>query len=77
MYNKVTEKDIDFLREVTAPDRVLVGDAISEDYSHDELAGVKAMPEVLVRVPIGARSPSLSAAPERGSSARASRSTAE
>ena len=50
MYNKVTEKDIDFLREVTAPDRVLVGDAISEDYSHDELAGVKAMPEVLVRV---------------------------
>ena len=50
MYNKVTENDIEFLRTATSPDRVLVGDEISEDYSHDELAGVKAMPEVLVRV---------------------------
>ena len=50
MYNKVTENDIEFLRAATSPDRVLVGDEISEDYSHDELAGVKAMPEVLVRV---------------------------
>ena len=50
MYNKVTDSDIEFLRAATSPDRVLVGDEISEDYSHDELAGVKAMPEVLVRV---------------------------
>ena len=50
MYNKVTENDIEFLRAATSPDRVLVGDERSEDYSHDELAGVKAMPEVLVRV---------------------------
>ncbi len=50
MYNKVTESDVQFLRRVTAPDRVFFGDEISEDYSHDELAGVKAMPEALVRV---------------------------
>lgn len=49
MYNKVTEKDIQALVAATASDRVLYGEAISEDYSHDELGGISNMPEVLVK----------------------------
>lgn len=48
-YNKVTEQDIMYLRTV-APERVVVGDEISEDYSHDELGGISSYPEVLVKV---------------------------
>lgn len=48
-YNKVTEQDIIYLKSI-APERVFVGDEISEDYSHDELGGISSYPEVLVRV---------------------------
>lgn len=50
MYNKVTTEDIEYFRSITSDDRVLTGDEISEDYSHDELAGIKSFPEVLIRV---------------------------
>ncbi|MBQ5389295.1 MAG: FAD-binding oxidoreductase, partial [Clostridia bacterium] len=50
MYNKVTEADLSVLRTIVGADRVLFGDAISPDYSHDELGGISRMPEVLVRV---------------------------
>ncbi|MBR5527510.1 MAG: FAD-binding oxidoreductase [Clostridia bacterium] len=50
MYNKVTQKDIDALIAATSADRVLYGESISEDYSHDELGGISNMPEVLVKV---------------------------
>ena len=50
MYNKVTEADLSVLRTIVGADRVLYGDAISPDYSHDELGGISRMPEVLVRV---------------------------
>ena len=50
MYNKVTEADLSVLRTIVGNDRVLFGDAISPDYSHDELGGISRMPEVLVRV---------------------------
>ncbi len=50
MYNKVTEADLSVLRTIVGADRVLHGDAISPDYSHDELGGISHMPEVLVRV---------------------------
>lgn len=50
MYKTVTASDLEFLRVAASPDRVLTGMEISEDYSHDELAGVKHMPEVLVKV---------------------------
>ena len=50
MYKTVTASDLEFLRVAASPDRVLTGTEISEDYSHDELAGVKHMPEVLVKV---------------------------
>lgn len=49
-YKKVTEADAAFLKSAVAPDRVLCGEEISEDYSHDELGGVRRMPGALVRV---------------------------
>ena len=48
MYNKVTHEDILALQQIAG--EVLTGDAINEDYAHDELGGVQQMPEVLVRV---------------------------
>lgn len=48
MYKKIDQKDIDYIRSVS--EHVLVGDEISEDYSHDELAGVRSYPEVVVKV---------------------------
>lgn len=49
-YKKVDEKDIEYLRTLVDADRILVGDEISEDYSHDELGTVANYPEVLMRV---------------------------
>ncbi len=49
MYNKITTADIENLRGLVAADRVLTGDAISEEHSHDELGGIRRMPDVLVR----------------------------
>ncbi len=50
MYNPVRSDDIAALKEILSPDRVLSGDEISEDYSHDELGAVSRMPEVLLFV---------------------------
>ncbi|MBR6793523.1 MAG: FAD-binding oxidoreductase [Clostridia bacterium] len=50
MYNKVCEQDILQLKKIVGETEVLVGDAISPDYAHDELGGIEKMPEVLVRV---------------------------
>ena len=50
MYKKLDEKDLAYFRGVVAPERVLTGGEIAEDYSHDELGGVKRMPDVLIRV---------------------------
>ena len=50
MYNKVTAADIAKLQEIVGQTDVLVGEAISPDYAHDELGGISQMPEVLVRV---------------------------
>lgn len=49
-YKKVDEKDLDFLRSVTDEERVISGEDISGDYSHDELGGVEQAPEALVKV---------------------------
>ena len=49
-YKTVDQKDIDYLKTCVDPQRVLYGDAISEDYSHDELGTVAHYPDVLVRV---------------------------
>ncbi len=50
MYNQINEKDLAFLRSVVGDARVLYGEEISPDYSHDELGGISRMPDVLVRV---------------------------
>ena len=49
-YKKIHEKDIEFLKAIVGKDRICVGEDISEDFSHDELGGVKKMPEVLIEV---------------------------
>lgn len=49
-YRKMDQKDMDFLRSVCSPERVTAQGAISEDYWHDELGGIKREPEALVKV---------------------------
>ena len=39
MFCKTVPADIEYLKTATAPDRVLTGDEIAEEYSHDELGG--------------------------------------
>ena len=48
MYSKVNEEDIKILSEIVGAENVLKGDEINPDYSHDELSGMKKMPDVLV-----------------------------
>lgn len=50
MYNKLTANDVDILADIVGRDNVIYGDAISPDYSHDELGGIEKMPDVVVRV---------------------------
>ncbi|SCZ00771.1 FAD-binding oxidoreductase [Alkaliphilus peptidifermentans] len=49
-YKKIDEKDIQFLISALGEDRVFVGGNINEDFSHDELASVKRMPDALIEV---------------------------
>ena len=49
-YNGITPEDIAALRAITGAERCLTGSGISEDYSHDELVGVRRMPDVLIKV---------------------------
>ena len=49
-YQKVNERHLDYFKSFLPADRLFYGDAISEDYSHDELVGEKMMPELLIRV---------------------------
>ena len=48
MYKNLTDQDISFLRSVIPNDRIVIKDAISEDFSHDELGGINAMPDILI-----------------------------
>lgn len=47
-YHKITQADIEELKQILSPERVLVGTQILEDYAHDELAEIEAYPEVVV-----------------------------
>jgi glycolate oxidase len=49
-YKVIEQADVDFLRSVCGVDRVFMGEAINEDFSHDELAGIHRFPDVLVEV---------------------------
>ncbi len=48
MYKKMTSEDFSALKAI-APDRVLVGSEIGEDYAHDELGGISNLPEALIK----------------------------
>ncbi len=50
MYNQLNAQDIAALKEILSPERVLSGEEISQDYSHDELGGVSHMPDALISV---------------------------
>lgn len=50
-YKKMTDADFDAIRNMTAPDRVLVGDAIPNEYYHDEMPEYGSyQPELYVEV---------------------------
>lgn len=49
MYRKVDEQAIRFLTEVFGADDVLLDPEVKEKYSHDEVPGLRAEPEVVVR----------------------------
>ncbi len=38
-YKEVDPADISYIKSIVSPERVLTGEEISEDYSHDELGG--------------------------------------
>jgi glycolate oxidase len=48
LYKTIEQQDIDFLISVCGSEDVLVGEDIHEDYSRDELAGIRQYPEVVV-----------------------------
>ena len=59
IYKQVTQDDVNALRAfIKDADRVLWGEAISEDYSHDELGGAISFPDVVV-LPLDAAEVSL------------------
>lgn len=47
-YKKLDNKDIEFLQTVVGKDRLFVGDAISKDFSHDEMDTIHKMPEAMI-----------------------------
>jgi glycolate oxidase len=49
-YKRIDAEDIEFLKSVCDPERVMTGEAIHEDYSHDELASIHRYPDVVVEV---------------------------
>ena len=51
-YKTIDNKDIEILKSIVLNDeeRFLIGKNIGEEYSHDELAGVKKMPDVVLKV---------------------------
>ena len=46
-YKKMTEEDFAYLRGVTAPERVWVGDEIAREYYHDEMQEYGVFPPEL------------------------------
>jgi len=50
MYNQVAAKTVEALRQIVGAENVLVGTEEMEPYTHDEVVGLRADPEVVVRV---------------------------
>ena len=50
-YKKINRDDLAFLSSIIGDDeRLLYGERINEEFSHDELSGIKRYPDVVVRV---------------------------
>ncbi|HWR61583.1 MAG TPA: FAD-binding oxidoreductase [Clostridia bacterium] len=49
-YKKLNAGDIGFLTALLGENRVFTGEAINEDFSHDEMGGISRLPDVLVEV---------------------------
>lgn len=49
MYGKLTDADAQRIIEITAKDRVFVGENINSDYFHDELGGISSAPDLVVK----------------------------
>lgn len=50
-YKKLDDKDIAFIKNVIGDEeRVLVGENINEEYSHDELGGTSSYPDIVIKV---------------------------
>ncbi|MCB8816168.1 FAD-binding oxidoreductase [Desulfosporosinus shakirovi] len=49
-YKRLDAKDREFLVSLLGEERVYTGEAISEDFSHDELGGISQRPDVLVNL---------------------------
>ncbi|KGK87272.1 2-hydroxy-acid oxidase [Desulfosporosinus sp. HMP52] len=49
-YKTLDAKDREFLVSLLGEERVYTGEAISDDFSHDELGGISRLPDVLVDV---------------------------
>ena len=47
-YKKITKADIDNLEQIIGIENIFCGEAISEDFSHDELSGTHCFPEILL-----------------------------
>ena len=48
-YKKITTDDLEFLKKITAPDRIYTGREINDDFTHDEMTEYgKFSPEVVV-----------------------------
>lgn len=46
----LTKEQLTFLETITDSSRIWTGEAIGEDYSHDELGGVSGYPDILIKV---------------------------
>ncbi len=50
-YKRLDQKDIEYIESIIGDkERVLYGENINEEYSHDELSGTESYPDVVVRV---------------------------
>ena len=49
-YKRLDEKDLMYIKQVIGDDeRILYGENINEEYSHDELSGTQSYPDVVVK----------------------------
>lgn len=48
-YKPFDAADLEYLRKIVPEDRVIPGPEVGEDYCHDELAGIRKRPDVLIK----------------------------